>query len=107
MTGRLLGRPASQRLADGQPREAGLPMIARVPLTEELAQVTESPPASPSGGAAWPGPAELPAAAPSETLTAPELPGAGATTPADVRRCDASLVDKPPEGAAHASNAWC
>jgi hypothetical protein len=70
MTGRVTVRPASQRLADGQPREAGLPMIARVPLTEELAQVTESPQASPSDGRAWPGPAVLPAAAASETLAA-------------------------------------
>jgi hypothetical protein len=52
MTGRVPGRPVSQRLAAGQPREAGLPMIARVPLTEELAQVTASPRASPSGGPA-------------------------------------------------------
>jgi hypothetical protein len=32
MTGRVTGRSVSQRLADGQPREARLPMIARVPL---------------------------------------------------------------------------
>ena len=95
MTGRGMGRPAGQRLVDGQPREAGLPMIARVPLTEELAQVTESPRASPSGGPAWPGLAVLPAVAASETRTASELPRAGATTAADVRRCDTSHVDKP------------
>jgi hypothetical protein len=49
MARRGTGRPASHRLADGQPRVAGLPMIARVPLTEELAQVTESPRASVTG----------------------------------------------------------
>jgi len=81
-------------------------MIARVPLTEELAQVTESPRASPSGGPAWPGLAVLPAAAASETLAASELPGASATTAADVRRCERSYVDKP-RRAAHASNARC
>jgi hypothetical protein len=56
MTGRSTGRPACRRLADGQPREAGLPMIARVPLTEELAQVTGSPRAALSFGAARPAP---------------------------------------------------
>ncbi len=43
MTGRATGCSVSQHLADGQPLEAGLPTIERVPLTEELAQVAGSP----------------------------------------------------------------
>jgi hypothetical protein len=52
MAGRATARSVGQCQADGQPREAQLPMIARLPLTEELAQVTQSPRATPSGGAA-------------------------------------------------------